>query len=112
MGAYNLLISNYECSNCRKTFEMSIQFKYGDTWQIKYRLGDVLRWGGNDIGASSNKKVEVYGIAENSVCPQCGFVNIDEFDVLVKDNAIVAVSPLKSIESYKTDPDGNFYSIE
>lgn len=36
-------------------------FKYGDSWQHHYVLGDKLNWGGNDVGEPGHKLVVVVG---------------------------------------------------
>jgi hypothetical protein len=56
----------------RRVVERAIQFKYGDTWQHTYDVGDPLRWGGNDIGEPGQKHVVVDAIAEDP-CPNCGY---------------------------------------
>lgn len=71
MGAFNTLIAELHCPRCGQAFEDRVQFKYGDTWQFEYRLGDTLRWGGSDFGKPGAKKVVVDGCPENG-CPECG----------------------------------------
>jgi len=69
MGAYNVLVID-RCGNCQSNIEVSIQFKYGDVWQYEYKIGDVLKWGGNDVGIKDARKVVVDGIA--TPCNICG----------------------------------------
>jgi hypothetical protein len=69
-----------------------VQFKYGDTWQYDYSVGDHLRWGGNDIGQPGAVEVVVAGIAE--VCPVCGCDVEEEFEVWIRDDRIDAVVPV------------------
>ena len=76
MGAFNELTADFACSACGHRGRMNVQFKYGDTYQSRYSLGDKLRWGGNDVGVPSKKKVLVAGLA--GPCPSCG---VDGFDV-------------------------------
>ena len=45
MGAFNTLKAVATCPRCRATVAIQIQFKYGDTWQYEYAIGDSLRWG-------------------------------------------------------------------
>ena len=70
MSAYNTLTVNSKCCNCKKETEIKIQFKFGDTWDYEYRLGDAITWGGNDVGKKDAKKVVVDGTAEE--CIHCG----------------------------------------
>ena len=44
MGAFNRLRAEARCPNCGQTMKQVIQFKFGDTWQYDYDLGDTLRW--------------------------------------------------------------------
>ncbi len=62
MGAYNVLKVNEQCLNCGASIMLDIQFKFGDTWQYNYLLGEKIRWGGADIGIPNLDKVKVYGI--------------------------------------------------
>jgi len=108
MGAFNILITNIRCANCNNHYEAKIQFKYGDTWQFEYRLGDKLLWGGNDIGKSDTSNVKVYGILENDHCPLCKEENLnDEFDIIVQDDKIMGIQPLEDIRIYN-DAGGNY----
>ena len=50
MSAFNTVTVEQVCPRCQNRIQVRVQFKYGDTWQNEYRLGDRLRWGGNDIG--------------------------------------------------------------
>jgi hypothetical protein len=56
MGAYNILKFNGICSSCNHEDTVFLQFKYGDTWSYEYKLGDCLKWGGNDISLKGLKK--------------------------------------------------------
>lgn len=85
MSAFNRLRAGVRCPNCGNTAEQVIQFKFGDVWQHDYQLGDVLRWGGNDVGRPGLAKVSVSGAGEE--CPVChsrgeGFSVVVEADVL------------------------------
>jgi|SRR5665213_794747 len=70
MSAYNTveLPNEEQCPNCGAAVRRRVQFKYGDTWQHHYDVGDVIRWGGNDIGAPG-RLVRVLGYVES--CPTC-----------------------------------------
>ena len=110
MSSFNVLIANIKCPNCENTYEGRVQFKYGDTWQLEYRIGDKLKWGGNEIGKPSAKKVKVYGILESDTCPVCAGENKNnEFDILVEDGVIVGVSKLIN---YDYQDEGKYIVLE
>ncbi|NML40135.1 hypothetical protein HHL17_23250 [Chitinophaga sp. G-6-1-13] len=112
MGAYNLLIVNVQCPNCKNTYEAKIQFKYGDTWQLQYRLGDKLKWGGNDIGVPGWPCVKVYGILETDICPVCNQINLeDEFDIYIEHDVLKEVRKMDNIEDYFLN-DGSYKLME
>jgi hypothetical protein len=112
MGTFNILKTNMQCVNCKDTFEISVQFRFSDTWQHEYSIGNELKWGGNDIGRTGNPIVEVYGIAANNICPHCKFVNQEEFDVIIKNNIIVRIMPIKDIDNYNNaDSDGDYFVV-
>ncbi|EGO63756.1 hypothetical protein [Acetonema longum] len=69
MGAYNTLKVCRQCDKCQRDIQLIIQFKYGDTWQYEYEIGDNLKWGGHDIGIKGAKKVILDGVAKE--CPFC-----------------------------------------
>lgn len=83
MRAFNVLVEERSCPNCGVLVTLEIQFKYGDTSQYRYRIGDAVRWGGNDIGRDGFPLVVASGIAE---CPRCG-VDTD-FDVWIRANRL------------------------
>jgi hypothetical protein len=91
MGAFNTVIAEVVCPKCRKWSEFQIQFKYGNTWQHAYRIGEKLQWGGNDIGLPGKNKVKVESIG--GPCPQCG-IDAIEFDVIVEADIITGVVPV------------------
>jgi sarcosine oxidase delta subunit len=101
MSAFNILISEIQCPQCGKFYNGRIQFKFGDTWQFEYKLGDKIKWGGNDIGKPNIKKVKVYGILESSKCPFCQFEdNQNEFDIIVENDIIKNIRLMSDINSY------------
>lgn len=101
MGSFNLLFANVRCSNCQNTYVGNIQFKYGDTWQLEYKIGDKVKWGGNDIGRPNITKAIVYGILENDLCPICQKINHNnEFDIFLEKDFIVKISDLNDINDY------------
>lgn len=69
MSAYNTVAVQEYCPHCQADADIAVQFKYGDTWQYTYHIGDALRWGGNDVGQSGVRRVVVDGVAE--ACPRC-----------------------------------------
>lgn len=112
MGAYNSLIVTVNCPDCGNTYEAQIQFKYGDTWQLQYRLGDKLTWGGNDIGVPDWPLVKANGILETDICPICNQVNLeDEFDIYIEHDVLKDLRKMENIEDYILT-DGNYKLIE
>ncbi len=71
MGAFNTLRAKADCPNCRAPVDVVVQFKYGDTWQIEYQLGEEIQWGGNDVGDPNARLVAVDGVVEGP-CSHCG----------------------------------------
>lgn len=101
MSSFNILIAEITCPSCRKNCEVKIQFKYGNTWQLIYKLGDLITWGGNDIGNPNYDRIKVYGIIESPTCPFCmKSVIPEEYDILVIKNKITRISPLSEIRDY------------
>ena len=110
MGSYNILIAQVKCSICDSSYEGKIQFRYGNTLQFKYRIGDRLQWGGNQVSTPDEKKVKVYGIVESDPCPVCGKENKDnEFDLLIGNGIIASVSVMKN---YDYEGEGNYMVLE
>jgi hypothetical protein len=98
MSAFNILCFSSECPNCKKLGRFSAQFKYGDTWQHRYEIGDMLKWGGNDIGLRAAKLVRVEAIADP--CEHCGTDNL-EFDIVIESGVVARVEP---VGVTRTDP--------
>lgn len=46
MGSFNILITEIKCPGCGKKTEAHIQFKYANTWQHSYKIGDTIQWSG------------------------------------------------------------------
>lgn len=105
MSAYNTLATTARCPNCGAEVEVEIQFRYGDTWQHVYRVGDVLRWGGNDVGLPSQTRVLVEGIA--GPCPNCGTPNM-EYDIPVERDVIRAV---EAVGTERRNPSAEGYTV-
>ena len=90
MGAFNVVKGTSSCPNCGQVVVFDVQFKYGDTWQYVYRLGDTLRWGGNDIGEPGFSRVLVEGVG--GPCSHYGVDNLD-FDVILEKDRILGFGP-------------------
>lgn len=88
MGAFNTLKADIRCPVCSKDGVFEVQFKYGDTWQHEYHLGDHLRWGGNDVGDRSDRVARVEAIG--GPCPHCS-TDYLTFTVIVEDNVLTRV---------------------
>jgi hypothetical protein len=71
MGAYNTVSAKLVCLSCGLLVDVVAQFKYGNTWQLHYKVGEELQWGGNDVGEPGQRHVVVDGIVEQA-CPKCG----------------------------------------
>lgn len=107
MGAYNILKTEIQCKHCKNVFSGSVQFKFGDTWQNVYYIGEKIKWGGADIGYPGHEKVKVYGILEEQKCPICDFPLEYEYDIIVEKDIIKNVIPLTNLEDYNSG-DGNY----
>jgi hypothetical protein len=92
MSAYNTVVlpADEQCPHCGSVIRRRVQFKYGDTRQHDYAVGDRLSWGGNDIGRPATL-VKVLGYPED--CPVCGQDLGGVFDVIVRSNVIEDVVP-------------------
>jgi hypothetical protein len=65
MGAYNTVAFDWKDPATNEIRSLRAQFKYGDTWQDDYRVGDLLRWGGNDIGDRFARRVVVDAVLDD-----------------------------------------------
>jgi hypothetical protein len=92
MGAFNTVLATVVCPRCHSRVQIPIQFKYGDTWQHEYAVGDPLRRGGNDIGSPGARSVVVAGVAGSS-CPKCAYEEPWDFYVYIENNVISGVEP-------------------
>jgi hypothetical protein len=99
MSAYNLVVTvkNAACPGCGKLAERVIQFRYGDTWQHRYSVGDRVRWGGNDTGEPGHSLVVAAGYPEP--CSSCED-DSGLYDVHIKDDVIVSVTPSDGTYDY------------
>jgi len=107
MGAYNILKINAKCENCNVLFMDNIQFKFGDTWQNEYLIGEKIKWGGADIGVPGLNKVKVYGVSESYRCQVCGYLIAREYDIIIEKDIIENITPLTNLEDYNFD-EGNY----
>lgn len=92
MGAYNTvdLPDEEVCPACRSPVRRRAQFKYGDTWQHHYGVGDAIRWGRNDVGVPA-KEVRVLAYLEP--CPTCNGDDDHVVEITVRDGRIESFRP-------------------
>lgn len=100
MSAFNTVEAAVACPICGAYHHFEVQFKFGDTWQHRYRVGDMLRWGGNDVGERVVNEVIVEGIG--GPCPSCCTEFLD-FDVVIVDNRVAEVRPIATPQPPGTD---------
>jgi hypothetical protein len=93
MAAFNVLHATVPCPNCGTTVDLELQFRYGDTWQHLYKVGDRVRWGGNDVGTPGRRRVLVEAIG--GPCPRCGSDNLD-FTIVIENDVIQSVEPAQA----------------
>jgi len=108
MSAYNVLIATITCPNCYQQNEGKFQFRFGDTWQHCYKLGDIIKWGGYDIGKPNLPAVKAYGILESDYCTNCGYNLETEYDLLIQDDRIKGITVAQNIQDDNSDAEGNF----
>lgn len=89
MSAFNTVVVPWTDPRSGQTTDLRIQFKFGDTWQYEYRVGDVIRWGGNDIGPKGAKYVVVDGCLEGDPPTGVG----EDFEVHLRADVIEKVVP-------------------
>jgi uncharacterized protein (DUF983 family) len=89
MSAFNTLHASVVCPACGHTGVFDVQFKFGDTWQYTYKLGDPVRWGGNDYGSRTEGEKVVEGIG--GPCPVCAAENLP-FAITVRSNQIETIA--------------------
>lgn len=89
MGAFNTveLVRLVPCPRCGDSGLIAVQFAYGDTQQYAYSMGDVIRWGGNDVGEPACGEVKILGTPE--YCQVCG-LDVEGEYVLVIENGRIA----------------------
>lgn len=83
MGAFNTVSLKrlLPCERCGDEGFIEVQFKYGDTQQHHYQMGDKILWGGNDIGTPNKGEVALLGTPE--YCGVCGLPVPEEYVLLV-----------------------------
>lgn len=89
MGAFNRVLIAETCHRCDTRIERAYQFKFGNKWQYDYRLGDRLRWGGNDQGTPGLPMVLVPGVPEK--CRLCGYDEDAEYRIRVEGDVLRSV---------------------
>jgi hypothetical protein len=89
MSAYNRLHIDYSTQPSEPAKKYILQFKFGHSRLIDYRLGDKLAWGGNDNGEPGKKKVIVEGIEEGS--SQTG--QLKYWYIFLENDVIVGAEP-------------------
>jgi hypothetical protein len=107
MSAFNSVVAQMRCPQCGNVANRLVQFRYGDTWQYEYSLGDKLGWGGNDIGVPDARRVRVAGFAET--CPICDSDG-SEMIVIVERDVLKEVLPLAGETAPRTGEES--YSVE
>lgn len=104
MGAFNTVRILGTCPSCKNEVNLEVQFKYGDVWQHHYQIGDVIKWGGNDIGKPALRKVIVEGFA---VCPTCD--SELDYEVWLENDKIVAIKLASGTYDLASSPE--VYSV-
>lgn len=102
MGTFNTLPTEITCSGCGEIYPGEIQFKYGLTWQLRYNIGERLRWENvASIGVPGTPRVRVYGVLQGGACPNCRQENpYLEYDIYVVNDVITSVSLAENVEEY------------
>ncbi|MBX3255087.1 MAG: hypothetical protein KF862_13170 [Chitinophagaceae bacterium] len=108
MSAFNTVKLIWKDPEFQRIYNIQVQFKYGDVWQHEYKVGDFLKWGANDLGDPSSKKVVVEGILEGDKLEE----NMpDLFDIIIENNQIKAVLPSSGKYDFLST-DNDFIVIE
>ena len=89
MSAFNRVLVGQPCPHCGAVVERAYQFKFGDTWQYDYRLGDRLRWGGNDRGTPGLSSAATECVPE--ACVRCGFDEDAVYVIRIENDLLVDV---------------------
>jgi hypothetical protein len=92
MSAYNFVADvPATCPQCHARVSLGVQFKFGETWQHRYAVGDALRWGGNDVGTPGRVQIVADGAAD-APCPACGYDGDWDFYVFIERDHIIGVT--------------------
>ncbi len=107
MSAFNIVNVSWINDKTGRKEELRIQFKFGDTWQYEYHVGDKIRWGGNDIGPKDAKYVVVDGVLEDESSEGIP----EDFEVYIRDGAIEKVVPASGGFDFVSSPE-NYIVLE
>jgi len=111
MGFFNELITTIHCPNCNNNYEARIQFKFGATRQLEYRIGDKIEWGYNEIGTPGIPRVKVFGIFGHGKCPACNADWDEEFDIYLEADVITGITRMIDIRDYLADNEGCYHIL-
>ena len=89
MSAFNTVIVPWTDPTSGQVTNLRVQFKFGDTWQHEYHVGDRIQWGGNDIGPRTAKYVVADGALEGKPPEGVG----EDFEVHIRNSIIEKVVP-------------------
>ena len=101
MGAFNTVRILGTCPSCKNEVNLEVQFKYGDVWQHHYQVGDVIKWGGNNVGTHGHRKVVTEGV---EACPICD--SELDYEVWLEKDEIVAVKSTSGTYDPASTPEG------
>jgi hypothetical protein len=104
MGLYNIVDSAVAevCAACSSSILRSVQFRFGDAWLHAYRVGDEIRWGGNDEGRPGMALVVADGYGEP--CPSCRHLPTDaRYEVWIRRDRIDSVRPFSGHFDFGAD---------
>jgi hypothetical protein len=107
MGAFNTVIVDWQDAATHERRTLHVQFKYGDVWQHQYKVGDVLKWGGNDIGERGARRVVVDAVLDG---PEPGHIPT-EFEIYIVNGAIADVRPSSGVFDFEA-ADETFIVLE
>lgn len=96
MSAYNTLIHSMKCPVTSQDVSLRTQFKFGNTWQFDYKLNEVLKWGGNDVGQAGLKRVIVDGVSEE--CASCHSQH--DIDILIENDKVISATTHREKNNY------------
>lgn len=91
MGTFNSVLWVGPCSNCSEIVGREVQFRFGETWQHEYSVGERIVWGRADVGEPGLSVVVVEGFA--LACPNCG-EELGECEILVESDRLKGVREL------------------